>query len=138
FLNNETWTDRPFVQGGVLIGDAAGWTDPIIGCGLSSAYRDARTVAETLLESSDWSPAAFAPYAAERTERLRRLRVVGEIFTGLFCAFGETGQRRRRRFNETAATDPLMTAHLVANSAGPDAQPPEMFTAEHVAYVLEA
>jgi 2-polyprenyl-6-methoxyphenol hydroxylase-like FAD-dependent oxidoreductase len=138
FLNNETWTDRPFVQGGVLVGDAAGWTDPIIGCGLSSAYRDARTVAETLLGTSDWSPEMFAPYAGERTERLRRLRVISQIYTGLFCEFGDTGRRRRRRFLATAAADPLMTAHSVAGLAGPEAQPPEMFTAEHVAYVLDA
>lgn len=136
FLNNETWADRPFVEGGVLIGDAAGWTDPIIGCGLASAYRDARMVAETLLGARDWSPAAFAPYAAERAERLRRLRVISEIFTGLYAAFGETGRQRRRRFNATAASDPAMTAHSVAGLAGPEAQPPEMFTAEHVAYVL--
>jgi len=138
FLNNETWSDAPFVEGGVLIGDAAGWTDPVIGCGLSSAYRDARIVAETLLASRDWSPAAFAPYAAERSERLRRLRVIGDITTGFFCEFGELGRRRRRRFNETVQTDPLMSAHLVANLAGPDAQPPEMFTAEHIAYALNA
>ena len=138
FLNNETWTDAPYVEGGVLIGDAAGWTDPIIGCGLSSAYRDARLVAEALLASRDWSCATFQPYAAERTERLRRLRVVGDIVTGLFCEFGELGRRRRRRFNETVQTDPLMSAHLVANLAGPDAQPPEMFTPAHVAYALEA
>jgi len=138
FLNNETWAPRPYMEGGVLIGDAAGWTDPIIGCGLASAYRDARIVAETLLGTPDWSPEAFAPYAAERTERLRRLRVVSDIFTGLYCAFGETGRRRRRRFNETAATDELMTAHLAAGLAGPEAQPPEIFTAKHVAYVLGA
>ncbi len=138
FLNNETWADRPIVEGGVLIGDAAGWTDPVIGCGLSSAYRDARIVAETLLATPDWSPEAFAPYAAERTERLRRLRLVGDITTGLFCEFGEDGRRRRRRFNASAPTDPLITAHLVAILAGPEAQPPEMFTPEHLAYVLEA
>jgi len=138
FLNNETWTDRPFVEGGVLIGDAAGWTDPVIGCGLSSAYRDARIVAETLLGSRDWSPAAFAPYAAERAERLRRLRVIGDIVTGMFCEFGELGRRRRRRFNETVQTDPLMGAHLAANLAGPETQPPEIFTAEHIAYALDA
>jgi len=138
FLNNETWSDAPFVEGGVLIGDAAGWTDPVIGCGLSSAYRDARLIAETLLGSRDWSPAAFAPYAAERSERLRRLRVIGDITSGFFCEFGELGRRRRRRFNETVQTDPLMSAHLVANLAGPDAQPPEIFTAEHVAYALDA
>ena len=64
--------------------------------------------------------------------------MIGEIVTGLFCKFGELGRRRRSRFNDTAQTDPLMSAHLVANLAGPDAQPPELFTAEHVAYALGA
>jgi hypothetical protein len=36
------------------------------------------------------------------------------------------------------ASNPLMSAHLVGILAGPDAQPPEMFTAVHVAYVLDA
>jgi 2-polyprenyl-6-methoxyphenol hydroxylase-like FAD-dependent oxidoreductase len=138
FLNNESWTDTPFLEGAVLIGDAAGWTDPVIGCGLASAYRDARLVAEALLESRDWSPGAFAGYASERKERLRRLRVVSGIFTGLFAEFGELGRRRRRRFNETAGEDPVMTAHMVAGLAGPETQPAEMFTPEHSAYVLRA
>lgn len=45
----DTYMDQPFVEGGVLIGDAAGWNDPIIGQGLSIAMRDARMVSEILL-----------------------------------------------------------------------------------------
>ena len=137
FLNNETWMEAPFVEGGVLIGDAGGWTDPIIGCGLSSAYRDARMVRDVLLGSDDWSPAAFGGYAQERKERLRRLRFIGDIITGFFAQFDAVGQARRRRFNEKAQTEPAMLAHLIANLAGPESQPPQMFSPAHRAYLLD-
>ena len=35
YFNNDSWTDEPFAPGVVLVGDAAGWNDPIIGLGLS-------------------------------------------------------------------------------------------------------
>src|ERR1700679_3172387 len=42
--NEDTWTDVPYVPGVVLIGDAAGHNDPIIGQGLWIGYRDVRIV----------------------------------------------------------------------------------------------
>jgi 2-polyprenyl-6-methoxyphenol hydroxylase-like FAD-dependent oxidoreductase len=138
FLNNETWTATPFVDGAVLIGDAAGWTDPLIGCGLSSAYRDARVVSEILLASDNWSPTAFAPYAEERAERLRRLRFVSDLTTGFFCEFGEVGRSRRRRFAEQSPTEPALLSHLIANLVGPESQPAEIYTPAHRAWVLDA
>ncbi|HXQ15761.1 MAG TPA: NAD(P)/FAD-dependent oxidoreductase [Caulobacteraceae bacterium] len=136
FLNNESSTEAPFVEGGVLIGDAAGWTDPIIGCGLSSAYRDARIVSEVLLGSSDWSPSAFADYAAERKERHRRIKFVSEVTTTLNTTFDQAGRDRRRRFFERAPTDPQVGGLLVANLAGPEAMPPEFYTSSHRAYLV--
>ncbi|HXU99475.1 MAG TPA: NAD(P)/FAD-dependent oxidoreductase [Caulobacteraceae bacterium] len=136
FLNNETEAETPFMTGGVLIGDAAGWTDPLSGCGLSSAYRDARVVSEILLASDDWSPAAFAPYGEERRERLRRLRFVTEIESALFCDFEERGRARRRQFNARMATEPAIAAHVLANLAGPESQPAEAYTPAHRAFVL--
>jgi 2-polyprenyl-6-methoxyphenol hydroxylase-like FAD-dependent oxidoreductase len=136
FLNNETVAESPFTEGGVLIGDAAGWTDPLSGCGLSSAYRDARIVSEILLASDDWSPAAFAPYAAERGERLRRLRFITEIEATLTCDFEERGRARRRQFFDRLPSEPALAAHLIANLAGPESQPAEVYTPAHRAYVL--
>lgn len=40
--------------GVVLIGDAAGYNDPVLGQGLSIAVRDVRFVAEALLAEPDW------------------------------------------------------------------------------------
>lgn len=136
FLNNESHADRPFVDGAVLIGDAAGWTDPLIGCGLSGAYRDARVVSDILLASDDWSCSALEAYAEERRERQRRLRFISGLMTDLFCTFGDFGRDRRRQFVERQASEPDVVAHLIGNLAGPETQPAEVFTAEHRAFVL--
>jgi 2-polyprenyl-6-methoxyphenol hydroxylase-like FAD-dependent oxidoreductase len=136
FLNNETEAATPVTEGGVLIGDAGGWTDPLIGCGLSSAYSDARGVCEILLGGNDRSPDAFAPYVQERAGRLRRLRFISEMGTALQCDFSERGRGRRDQFNRRSATDPTLLSHVIANLAGPNAQPAEVFTPEHRAFVL--
>ena len=54
--NEDTWTDVPYVPGVVLIGDAAGHNDPIIGQGLSISYRDVRIVRDLMLENRNWTP----------------------------------------------------------------------------------
>jgi 2-polyprenyl-6-methoxyphenol hydroxylase-like FAD-dependent oxidoreductase len=136
FLNNETVAETPYMKGAVLAGDAAGWTDPLSGLGLSCAYRDARVIAEVLLASDDWSPAAFAPYAEERNERLRRLRFVTELQSALNCDFGERGRARRKQFFERMETEQGVMAHLMVTLAGPEAAPAEAFTSAHRAYVL--
>ena len=50
---NDTWTDSPCAPGVVLLGDAAGWNDPIIGQGLSIALRDVRMVADVVRADPD-------------------------------------------------------------------------------------
>jgi 2-polyprenyl-6-methoxyphenol hydroxylase-like FAD-dependent oxidoreductase len=137
YFNNDAWTDEPFAEGAVLVGDAAGWNDPIIGLGLSITYRDVRIVTELLKGSDDWRPALFAPYAEERAERMRRLRFTAKIQSALDAEFGETARNRRRRHFERSAADPLVGAHAFAVMAGPETLPPEMFTPERRTFVLE-
>jgi 2-polyprenyl-6-methoxyphenol hydroxylase-like FAD-dependent oxidoreductase len=137
FFNNDTWTDQPFAEGVVLIGDAAGWNDPIIGLGQSITYRDARTVHEVLTGGTGWSPAAFADYAVERTERMRRLRFCASLTSVLDAEFGPEAKARRRHHFERSAEDPTVGMHGFAVMAGPEAVPAEIFTPEHRARVLE-
>ena len=59
--NEDTWTEVPYVPGVVLIGDAAGHNDPIIGQGLSIAYRDVRILRDLMLENRNWTPDSFDP-----------------------------------------------------------------------------
>ena len=62
----DAWSDSVVADGVVLAGDAAGFSDPTIGEGLSVALRDARLVRDVLLGGEDWSTEAFAPYVEER------------------------------------------------------------------------
>src|SRR5580698_7410656 len=136
YFNNDSWTDEPFAPGVVLVGDAAGWNDPIIGLGLSITYRDVRIVSDLLKGADDWAPALFASYAEERAERMRRLRFVASLQATIDMEFGEAAKARRRSLFERSATDPSLGAHGFAVMAGPEALPPEMFTEEHRARVL--
>lgn len=130
----DSWTtEAPVVPGAVLIGDAAGWNDPIIGQGLSIAFRDARAVADVLLASDDWSPAAFSDHVAERKERMRRLAITARITTEMRCTFTEEGRERRQRWFGAQMSDPVVLGQALASLTGPEAQNEACFTDEAVA-----
>ena len=136
YFNNDSWTDEPFAPGCVLIGDAAGWNDPINGLGLSITYRDVRMVSDILKETPAGAAPNFAPYAEERAERMRRLRFAGQIQAALDMEFGDAARERRRSYHERKAADPMLGLHGVAIMAGPENAPPEIFTEAHRARVL--
>jgi menaquinone-9 beta-reductase len=137
YVNADSWTDAPFAPGVVLVGDAAGWNDPIIGLGLSITYRDVRIVSQALLGADDWAaPGLFAPYAEERAERMRRLRFAAKLQSSLDMEFGEAAGERRRSFFARAAVDPSLRMHAFAVMAGPDSAPEATFTEAHRARVL--
>jgi len=136
YFNNDSWTDEPFAPGCVLIGDAAGWNDPINGLGLSITYRDVRMVSDILKETPGGEAPNFAPYAEERAERMRRLRFAGQLQAALDMEFGEAARERRRSYHERKAADPMLGLHGVAIMAGPENAPPEIFTEAHRARVL--
>ncbi len=136
YFNNDSWTDEPFSEGCVLIGDAAGWNDPINGLGLSITYRDVRMVSDILKETPAGQAPNFAPYAEERAERMRRLRFAGQLQASLDMEFREAARERRRQYHERKAADPTLGMHGVAIMAGPEAAPAEIFTEAHRARVL--
>ena len=136
YANNDTGTDEPFALGVVLVGDAAGWNDPIIGLGLSITYRDVRTVSDLLLGSDDWSTALFKPYAEERYERMRRLRFTASLVSELDAEFGDGPSERRTSYHKRLKADPMLGLHTFAVLAGPEAAPPEVFTQVHRGRVL--
>ncbi len=136
YFNNDSWTDEPFAPGVVLVGDAAGWNDPIIGLGLSITYRDVRIVSDLLLGSDDWAALDFAPYAEERRERMRRLRFTAALQAAIDMEFGEAAKARRAGLHERTLADPSLRMHALAVMAGPESVPAEMFTEAHRARVL--
>ena len=124
--NEDTWTDAPYVPGVVLIGDAAGHNDPIIGQGLSIAYRDVRIVRDLMLKNRDWTADIFRPYAEERRERMRRLRLTASTFSILSVEFGDHARERRRRVREERLHNSFPDLGPAA-FIGPDVLPAELF-----------
>ena len=124
---NDTWTDRPIVDGLALIGDAAGYSDPHIGQGLSVALRDVRVLSELLLAGKDWSPAALRPYGEERAERMRRLRFCNALMTTLRGEFGPDPRERRRRARGLMQAEPELGLWRRGYLAGPESVPVSAF-----------
>ena len=90
YPNEDTWCDEPYGEGVVLIGDAAGWNDPIIGQGLSVTMRDIRVVSELLCEQDAWTPPNLAPYGScSRRSQFLTVLAFGAGFA--FEAFGTFG-----------------------------------------------
>jgi len=124
----DSWTDNVVSDGVVLVGDAAGFSDPTIGEGLSVALRDARTVSDALLDDKDWSPATFAPYSEERSERMRRLRFCAQVFTDAHIPLGpDRIAERRGRLNRMGGDDPDLFMLVAAMSCGPELAPETCF-----------
>ena len=133
---NDSWTERPFTEGAVLLGDAAGWSDPIVGQGTSVALRDARIVWETLRSGADWSPRAFEPYRQERRERMRRLRLAGVVRSEMHLTFTPDGRRRRMAYRDLAARDPVVAGTRLVTYRGPDGVPDQSFEPETIERIL--
>jgi menaquinone-9 beta-reductase len=131
FSCEQTWCDKPYADGIVLIGDAGGYDDPVDGQGLSLAMNDVRQLSETLLASDDWTAPTLRPYGEQRTERLRRMRRVSTTFAALMTTFTDAGRARRARFYEASrdGREDVQTA-LAAMFIGPDRLPAEAFTDE--------
>lgn len=138
YINADAWTDEPFAPGVVLVGDAAGWNDPINGLGLSITYRDVRIVTDLLKGSDDWSAATFAPYAEERAERMRRLRFAAQLAATLDMEFGPDAAARRAAYHTRSAADPSLRMHAFAVMAGPETAPAEAFTEDYRARILQS
>ena len=111
------WVEAPCEDGLVLIGDAAGYTDPTWGQGLSLGFRDARVLSDRLLEGDDWRAAA-ASYAAEHDVYFDAM-VQSEAWTEeLLLSPGPEGDDVRQRAMTAWAQDP--TRNPMAAYNGPD------------------
>ena len=137
YPNEDTWVDVPVRDGVVLIGDAAGWNDPITGQGQSIALRDVRVVSEVLQASDDWTAAAFTPYVEERRERMRRLRFGASMQSAIFNEFGPDAAVRRLRAWDRMEAEPELSLPVVSSMIGPELAPPEVFTDDAWRRVLD-
>ena len=123
YPGDDTWTDSPFADGIVLVGDAAGHNDPIVGQGLSIAMRDARIVRDLILDGAR-HPADFAPYGRERSERMRRLRLIADVVSVTYAEDADNRLARRAFVGEKMASmDAEVFPLLVGFMAGPETVP---------------
>ena len=134
FPMTDSWLDDPVRDGLAFAGDAAGWSNPLIGQGLSVALRDARVLTDALLADDRWGADALRAYAGERTERMRRLRVSMAV-SAIIYAFGPEVADRRARIRAAMAADPILAGSRATTVAGPWAFPAEAFTDEALAAI---
>lgn len=132
----DTWTEVPFVEGIVLIGDAGGYNGPVIGQGLSLAMRDVRLLSEILLEQPDWAPSLLERYGQRRREGLRRMRMVAELRAELVAQFSPEAAARRAHFRDLVREDPSLGIVAVVTHLGPDRAPAWVFDETTRASVL--
>jgi len=136
YPNHDTWIDVPLAAGVVLIGDAAGRNDPITGQGLSITHRDVRIVRDLLLGENHWTIDALMPYAKERKERMRRLRIAARIAATVEAEFDDVARARRRRVAELRRKMAPESLATLTPFVGPDALPADCYTDEAVAALL--
>jgi 2-polyprenyl-6-methoxyphenol hydroxylase-like FAD-dependent oxidoreductase len=138
YPGDDTWTAEPFVDGVVLIGDAAGHNDPIIGQGLSIAMRDARTARDLLLSGARTAD-AFAPYGAERMQRMQRLRLIADVVAAVQAEDADNRPARHAYFLEKmGALDPELFPLLIGAFSGPETIPEESVTQSWVERIRNA
>jgi menaquinone-9 beta-reductase len=120
YPGDDTWCAEPFVDGAVLIGDAAGHNDPIIGQGLSIAMRDARAVRDLVLEGARTAD-AFVAYGIERLARMARLRFAANVMAATQAEDADNRDARRRYVNDRMASmEAPVFPLLVGLFAGPE------------------
>lgn len=135
YSNEDHWVDNPTAPGVVLIGDAAGHNDPVIGQGVSITARDVRLVSEILLTGKQgWEQNDFAPYVNERRERMRRLRIVGRLAAQVRVEFGPEARKRRSRVSQRFSEGYL--SPLPATLVGPERLPAEAYLPETIARLI--
>ena len=125
FSNEDHWIEDPTAPGVVLVGDAAGHNDPIIGQGLSIALRDVRLVSEAIL-AGNRDRGSFQPYVEERLERMRRLRITARLAVTLRAEYGEQARLRRQRAGRRMRVDKMLSP-TPASIVGPERLPAAAF-----------
>ena len=125
FSNEDHWIEDPTAPGVVLVGDAAGHNDPIIGQGLSIALRDVRLISEAIL-AGHRDRGSFQPYVEERLERMRRLRITARLAVTLRAEYGEQARLRRQRAGRRVRVDKMLSP-TPASIVGPERLPAAAF-----------
>jgi len=125
------WIARPVRGNCVLIGDAAGSSDPVWGNGLSRTLRDVRLLRDRLLATSDWS-AALAAYAEDHDDAFQRLRRAERLCAKLHFPMADEADAARLRAYDLIARNPELNPDITG--LGPEAR----WSAANEAAILQA
>lgn len=129
FAGEDSRTSSPIADGVVLIGDAAGYENPLQGQGLSMALQDVGDVAEILLgEAPPWP--SLGEYGRRRATR-KRLADLGtslEVWTNEGCIVQDPGERAAR--NEFIEGDDVLAALQLCFMTGFDPLPQDLTHAD--------
>jgi menaquinone-9 beta-reductase len=96
FESTANWADLPYREGIVLVGDAAGTSDPVWGQGLSLTLRDVRVLSDHLLSSDDWDVAGRS-YASDHRSYFDTIHNVESWSSDLFVQTGAEADAARAR-----------------------------------------
>jgi 2-polyprenyl-6-methoxyphenol hydroxylase-like FAD-dependent oxidoreductase len=113
------WIRRPARGNCVLIGDAAGSSDPVWGNGLARSLRDVRLLRDRLLGSPDWT-AALAAYAEDHDDAFHRLRRAERLCARLHFPMGPDADAARLRAYDLIARNPELNPDITGR--GPEAR----------------
>jgi 2-polyprenyl-6-methoxyphenol hydroxylase-like FAD-dependent oxidoreductase len=124
FPGEDSRASHPQAAGVILIGDAAGYENPLQGQGLSMALRDAQDVSEALL--SDSGTDGLASYASARASRqhLANLGVALEAWANDGFSTQDPASRAARY--EHIRSDEVLAAIEVSFATGFDDLPPNL------------
>ncbi|MET1027864.1 MAG: NAD(P)/FAD-dependent oxidoreductase [Dongiaceae bacterium] len=112
------WVEHPYRDGVVLIGDAAGATDPTWGEGLARTLRDVRLLRDRLLSDDDWDRMADA-FAQDHDAFFSSMLRLGAMRGELLFEVGPAAEMRRKRAFAAQKADPGASPDTLAY--GPDA-----------------
>lgn len=130
YTNATSFSDRVSGRGFVLIGDAAGYTDPCGGQGLGCAFDDVLQVTLALRSSSEWDADAFRAYDQHRAERTRRILFLTTLLAQIREPSGARGAAYRAELAARMVKDPSLSLPLLALQKGVFAVGAEMFSPE--------
>jgi 2-polyprenyl-6-methoxyphenol hydroxylase-like FAD-dependent oxidoreductase len=120
FIADDSWTPQPYVDGVVLMGDTAGWSNPVTGQGLAIALRDARIITDLFLEAGgQWNNDMSQAYAAERSERMGRIRYASALIDLIMAHGQEDRALRRKRMFKRMHSNPSLGKALEVCHLGP-------------------
>jgi 2-polyprenyl-6-methoxyphenol hydroxylase-like FAD-dependent oxidoreductase len=117
FSGSDSWIPNPHGNGLVLIGDAAGMSDPTWGMGMALLFRDARVLSEALNATDDWS-AALDQYATDRARYFEAVLTAEDWLSELLLAPGDAARQRARHATHLWGTAPPRALDLPG--LGPD------------------